>query len=111
MNRIILGYLLVWVLISSFAQQNQHGVIQFLSDITIDADLGEWDVMHNVAQESNWFYQLAQDADHLYIAVRVDDPLVQHMAASNGVLLTIQSNQRNRDDIQFLFPYPDNEVK
>ncbi|MCC2600468.1 hypothetical protein [Sphingobacterium sp. FBM7-1] len=111
MKRIFLGLLLVWALSPSFAQKKQKVVIPFLSDITIDADLGEWDVMHNVAQESNWFYQLAQDADHLYIAVRVDDPLVQHMAARNGVLLTIQSNQRNRDDIQFLFPYPDNEVK
>lgn len=111
MKRIFLGLLLIWGLSPSFAQKMQKVTIPFLSGITIDADLEEWDGMHNVAEENNWFYQLAQDADHLYIAVRVDDPMVQHMAVRNGLLLTVQSDQKKRDDIQFLFPYPDNEVK
>ncbi|PRD45027.1 DOMON domain-containing protein [Sphingobacterium haloxyli] len=112
MRGILLGILLLIAgLGQSLAQKKQKITVPSLSAIEIDADLGEWDTLTNVADESSWFYQLAQDASNLYVAVRVEDPMLQHVAARNGILLTVQSNTKNRDDIQFLFPYPDSEVK
>lgn len=108
---VLLGILFIIATIPSFAQKKQKITIPPLSDITIDADLAEWDSLHNVADEGFWFYQLAQDAANLYVAVRIENPMIQHLAARNGVLLTVESNQKNKDDIQFLFPYPDSEVK
>jgi hypothetical protein len=111
MKAFLLGILLIVGMSQSFAQKKQKITIPSLSDIKVDADLGEWDTLHNVADEGFWFYQLAQDASNLYVAVRIENPMIQHLAARNGVLLTVQSNKKNRDDIQFLFPYPDSEVK
>lgn len=111
MKAFLFGILLIAGMSPSFAQKKQKIMIQSLSDIKIDADLGEWDTLRNVEDEGFWFYQLAQDPSNLYVAVRIVNPMIQHLAAKNGVLLTVQSNKKNRDDIQFLFPYPDNEVK
>lgn len=110
-NSVLLGILFIMATIPSLAQKKQKIVIQSLSDVAIDADLAEWDTLNNVAEEGSWFYQLAQDASNLYVAIRVENPMIQHLAARNGILLTVQSNKKNKDDIQFLFPYPDNEVK
>ncbi|PRD50678.1 hypothetical protein [Sphingobacterium gobiense] len=108
---LLLSVLLIIGMSPSFAQKKQTITVPSLSNIKIDADLGEWDTLYNVADEGFWFYQLAQDAANLYIAIRVENPMIQHLAARNGILLTVQSNKKNRDDIQFLFPYPDSEVK
>src|SRR5690606_8153453 len=110
-NSVLLGILFIMATIPSLAQKKQKIVIQSLSDVAIDADLAEWDTLNNVAEEGSWFYQLAQDASNLYVAIRVENPMIQHLAARNGILLTVQSNKKNKDDSQFLFPYPDNEVK
>lgn len=111
MKAFLLSVLLIVGMGQSFAQKKQKLTISSLPDMKIDADLREWDTLYNVADEGFWFYQLAQDAANLYIAVRVENPMIQHLAARNGILLTVQSNKKNRDDIQFLFPYPDSEVK
>ncbi|MBD1431987.1 hypothetical protein H8B06_04050 [Sphingobacterium sp. DN00404] len=110
-NNVLLGILFIMATIPSFAQKKQKIVIQSLSDVTVNADLAEWDTLNNVAEEGSWFYQLAQDASNLYVAIRIENPMIQHLAARNGILLTVQSTKKNKDDIQFLFPYPDSEVK
>lgn len=110
-NNVLLGILFIMATIPSFAQKKQKIVIHSLSDVTVNADLAEWDTLNNVAEEGSWFYQLAQDASNLYVAIRVENPMIQHLAARNGILLTVQSNKKNKDDIQFLFPFPDSEVK
>lgn len=111
MKAFLLSILVIAGMSQSFAQKKQKIAIHTVSDIKIDADLSEWDTLRNVADEDFWFYQLAQDASNLYVAVRVENPMIQHLAARNGILLTVQSNKKNKDDIQFLFPYPDSEVK
>src|SRR5690606_28256814 len=111
MKAFLLCILLIVGMSQSFAQKKQKITIQSLSDIKIDADLVEWDTLHDVADEGFCFYQLAQDASNLYIAVRVENPIIQHLAARNGILLTVQSNKKNKDDIQLLFPHPDSEMK
>lgn len=111
MKTILLSILFMAGIGLSFGQKKQKVTIPLASDIHIDADFAEWDTLYNVADEGFWFYRLAQDAANLYVAVRVEDPVVRHLATRNGILLTVQSNKKKRDDIQFLFPYPDSEVK
>lgn len=110
MKVILFGILLIGMS-QSFGQKKQKITIQSLSDIKIDADLREWGVLDNVADEGLWFYQLAQDVSNIYIAVRVEDGMLQNLVARNGILFSLSATRKNREDIQFLFPYPDNEVK
>lgn len=111
MKAFLLAIIVILGMGESFAQKKQKMIVQSVTDVTIDADLVEWDTLNNVAEEGFWFFRLGQDASNLYIAVRVENQMLQHLAVRNGVLLTVQSNHRNKDDIQFLFPYPDSEVK
>lgn len=111
MKRILLGVLLIVGISQSFGQKKEKIDIQSLSDVKIDADLKEWHALNDVAEEGLWFYQLAQDASNLYLAVRVEDAFLQNLAARNGILFSVLANKKNKDDIQFLFPYPDSEVK
>src|SRR5690606_2903903 len=111
MKTFLLGIIVIVGMGESFAQKKQKMIIQSVTDITIDADLVEWDTLNNVAEEGFWFFRLRQLASNLFIAISVENQMLQHLAVRNGVLLTVQSNHRNRDDIQFLFPYPDSEVK
>lgn len=111
MIKTLLGILLIVGMSPSFGQKKQKIAIPVLSDVKIDADLGEWEALNDVAEEGLWFYQLAQDATNLYLAVRVEDVFLQNLAVKNGILFSVLANKKNKNDIQFLFPYPDNEVK
>lgn len=110
MKAIFLGVLLIVGLNPSFGQKKQKITIQPLSDVTVDADLQEWEELEDVAGEGMWFYQVAQDASNLYLAVRVENQRLQVMAAGQGILFSVLANNKKRNDIQFLFPYPDREV-
>src|SRR5690606_20183780 len=104
MKAFLLGIIVIVGMGESFAQKKQKMIIQSVTDITIDADLVECNTLNIVAEVGFWFFRLGQDASNLYIANRVEKQMLQHLAVRNGVLLTGQSNHRNRDDIQFLFP-------
>lgn len=111
MVKILLGILLIVGVNPSFGQKKQKITVQALSDVRVDADLKEWDALNEVAEEGLWFYQLAQDASNLYVAVRVEDAFLQNLATRNGILFSVLADKKKKDDIQFLFPYPDSEVK
>lgn len=111
MKTILLGFLLTLGINFAFAQKKQKRIIPKQSGVKIDADLNEWGNLVNVAEEGFWFYELAQDESNLYVAIRVENVLLQGLAVRNGLLLTVQSTKKNKNDIHFLFPYPDAEVK
>jgi len=111
MKRVVLGLLLVVGILPSFAQKKQKITVPLISDVQVDAVLGEWDSLHNVADEGLWFYQLGQDADNLYVALRIEDKALQVAAVLHGIAFNILPNKKKKEDILFLFPYLDNETK
>ncbi len=111
MKAFFLGILLIVGMSQSFAQKKQKIAIQSLSDIKIDADLSEWDTLHNVADQGFWFYQLAQDASNLYLAIRVEDYSLHISAILSGIVFSVIPDKKNRDEILFLYPYTDREAK
>lgn len=82
-----------------------------MSAVRVDADLHEWKSMTDVSDEGLWYYQLGQDQEQVYVAIRVVDPMLQRAAARNGILFGILAEKKNKSDLQLLFPYPDREVK
>lgn len=94
-----------------FAQKVQKVTLETLDGVDIDGNLDEWPPLIDVAGEGLWCYQLVNSADHIHLAVRVMDPLLQQMAAQNGIVFSVVSQKKSKSDAQLIFPFPDGEVK
>lgn len=95
----------------SFAQKKQTIHVERGSAFTINADEPIWEELTDVANEGRWFYKLAQDADHLYIAIRISDELLQNYAVRDGINIQFMADHKKQKDRVFVYPYPDKEVK
>jgi len=103
------------VLVSqAFAQKKQPFAFADLEGARADAEQAEWDTLYATGAEEPWAYNIGQDAENLYIAVRIADPELQNLAARNGVLLGFPatgSKKKKKKDRLLLYPFPDRETK
>jgi len=96
---------------AAFAQKVQKVTLETLDGVDIDGNLDEWPALIDVGGEGLWFYQLVKSGDDIHLAVRVLDPLLQQMAARNGIVFSVVSQKKSKGDAQLIFPFPDGEVK
>ncbi len=96
---------------SVFAQKAQKVTLESTDDVEVDTNLAEWSQLTNVGGEGLWFYKLSKSEDAIHLAIRVLDPLLQQMAARNGIVFSVVSQKKNKVDAQLIFPFPDGEVK
>lgn len=91
--------------------QSRKGDFKFIakSDITVDAELGEWGDLILVNPDSTWLFAVAKDQQHIYVAVEVIDPILQIETARNGILININTQGKKRDGMMLTFPIPDSE--
>ncbi|GHE46381.1 hypothetical protein [Sphingobacterium griseoflavum] len=111
MKRYLIGIILFVVGVSAFAQKTTKINLESLANVETDGDLGEWPALIDVAQDGNWLYQLAKDDRYIHVAIVVRNPLLQQMAARHGIVFSVISNGKNKRPTQFIFPFPDAEVK
>jgi len=101
--------------VQGLAQKKQPFVFADLERVQLDAVHTEWDTLYAADGEGLWHYNVGQDAENLYIAVRVDDPMLQNLAARNGILVgfpaTGGGKKKKKKDVLMLYPFPDRETK
>jgi len=101
--------------VRGFAQKKQPFAFANLEGVELDAEHAEWDTLYAAGPEEPWAYNIGQDAENLYIAVRIADPALQNLAARNGVLVgfpaTGAKKKKKKKDLLLLYPFPDRETK
>lgn len=110
MKRIIYALIIIGMLSQAYAQKKQEIAITVVNKATVDADLSEWTAMTAVVADSSWTYQLAYDTEHIYIAVRILDPMLQNWAARDGILVSFLPDSKREKAPTLIFPFPDGET-
>ncbi|SMG46405.1 hypothetical protein SAMN05660862_3300 [Sphingobacterium psychroaquaticum] len=111
MKRNILGIVLLFLGLCGFAQKKEAVDFHVNKSIIVDGDLSEWATWADVGNQGKWFYQIAHDAQNIFVAVRVKDPTLQNLVARNGVILNFMADHKKKKDRIFVYPFPDREVK
>ncbi|TDS08451.1 hypothetical protein [Sphingobacterium paludis] len=111
MKRIIASFLMLLTITSISAQKKQKIDVDVVQDVHIDANLDEWFAWVDVANEGLWAYQLLQNKEYVFIAVRVYDALLQQMAARHGIVFCIPASKANKEVAQLIYPFPDGESR
>lgn len=111
MKRNILGILLLFLGLCGFAQKKEAVDFHVNKNIIVDGDLSEWTTWTDVAKEGKWCYQIAHDAQYIFVAVRTQDQMLQNLVARNGVILNFMADHKKKKDRIFVYPFPDKEVK
>lgn len=111
MKRIITTCVSLLTITSIFAQKKQKITVDAVQQIHVDADLDEWPALIDVAGEGLWAYQLVQNKESIFLAVRVYDRCLQQMAASNGIVFCIPASKANQGTAQLIYPFPDGEAR
>ncbi len=111
MKRFLMCIGLTALTLQGFSQKKQPFVFADIASVTVDATHTEWDTLYAATPEGLWFYNIAQDPNNVYVAVRIDDPILQSLATRNGILVSFLSTKKKKRDSKLIFPYPDREVK
>lgn len=111
MKGIYIGIGLMMFTIVALGQKKQQVVFADMEQVVVDGQHTEWESLHDVNQEGLWAYLIGQDKENIYIAVRVQDMMLQNMAVRNGILVSFLSGNKKKKDSQLVFPFPDREVK
>lgn len=78
--------------------------------IVIDGDLHEWgDSLKHYNPELMLGYDLANDRDNIYIAIRISDPSEQARVLRNGFTVGINTTGKKKDTYSITFPVGGNE--
>lgn len=112
MKRIIILFYLVLTCSSLLAQKKKEKYELLPSfPVKVDADLKEWEGKLTLMDaDSSWMFGLTSDADYLYAAVRIKDPMLQQEAVRNGIVININPDGKKKDGAQLIFPIPDSET-
>lgn len=112
MKKIIINLIMIFSCMSLLAQKKKEQY-QLLPTfpIAIDGSLQEWeDNLTLVDPDSSWSFGISNDAEFIYVAVRVKDPILQQDATRHGILININNEAKKKDAAQLLFPVPDAET-
>lgn len=110
-KNIFLSIIVILCYLDLSAQRRQKIVIAQQSPVKIDGDLSDWTNLLDVSDQGFWSYEIAQDDTALYIAIHILDLSLQNMAVRNGIVFKLDSQQKGKSRIQFVYPYLDAEVK
>jgi len=97
--------------LSSFSQKKQDYNIAFKSDVLIDGKSVEWNDLTNVDDAGKWSYKVAHDKTNLYVAIRIQDSMMQNAVATEGIMVKFPAADKKKKDRVFVYPYLDKEVK
>lgn len=84
--------------------------IDFKAAVQIDGNLSEWgDSLRYFFEKQDLRYEIANDKEHLYIAMQVKDGAWQMQALHQGFNFVINKEGKKRDGASITFPLPDRE--
>ena len=95
-----------FISLSIFAQEVPKTV--WAESIKIDGDLTDWkDKTYYTFKDQDFSYSISNDADYLYISIRVLNKAQQLKAIYNGISVTTNSEAKEKAGPTVIFPLPD----
>jgi hypothetical protein len=78
------------------------------SNITVDGDLKDWgDTLRYYNQDKQLYYNLANDQDNIYMAIRINDRSQQIRVLRAGLTLSIDTRGKKKESFSITFPVGD----
>ncbi|WP_144038052.1 hypothetical protein [Sphingobacterium sp. 1.A.4] len=112
MKRITIFSCLIFACSSLLAQKKKENY-QILPSfpVKVDAQLTEWNGKLNLIDaDSSWMFGVSNDAEYIYVAMRIKDAVLQQDAVRNGIIINVNTDGKKRDGAQLIFPVPDSET-
>lgn len=113
LNRLTFSFLLIIPLFSVNAQKLnsiEQRVINYQPQIKVDGDLADWgDSLRYRYEKQLLQYEIANDDENVYIAMRVMDSSSQMQALHQGFNLIINKEGKKKEGMEITFPIPDRE--
>lgn len=110
--RVLLAVLFVFLAFSGWAQKRVSVHAQAMDELVIDGDLSEWSgELQPVSDDDDFSYGIAQDENNIYLALLIQDNLLQSRAMLEGISIELDANEKRKKDALFWFPYADDEVR
>ncbi|GGH31157.1 hypothetical protein GCM10011418_43730 [Sphingobacterium alkalisoli] len=107
-----------WVLLvvgslpfTTFSQKKKSDTYTFqpISGIVIDGNLNEWNDQLIPIEDDAWSFGIGKEGDKLFVAVRVQDPVLRQEVIRNGIIVNLSYTDRKKDGAQLTYPFPDRE--
>lgn len=101
-------YILLLIVLSLKTQAQEVPHTLWADSIHIDGDLTDWvnTPFYNFKGQ-DFSYSIANDADYLYIAIRVSNNVQQLKAIYNGISVSTNSDAKEKTGPTVVFPIPD----
>lgn len=100
--------LFIFVSISVHAQNKQAPSSTWNPAVEIDGDHTEWgDSLAYYFENQDLHYSFANDDEYLYVAIKVKDKDKQIQATFNGFSISINTENKKREEIKLIYPLPD----
>ncbi len=104
--RFIYILFLGFISLNTFAQEAPKTV--WADSIHVDGDLTDWgNQTYYTFKDQDFSYAIANNADYLYIAIRVLNKAQQLKAIYNGISVTTNLEAKEKDGPTVIFPMPD----
>jgi len=104
--RFIYILLLGFISLNTFAQEAPQAV--WADSIKIDGNLTDWgNKTFYTFKNQDFSYSIANDANYLYIAIRISNNVQQLKAIYNGISITTNSEAKEKTGPTVTFPIPD----
>lgn len=104
--RFIYILFLGFISLNTFAQEAPKAA--WADSIHIDGDLTDWgNKTYYTFKGQDFSYSIANDADYLYIAIRIPNKAQQLKAIYNGISVTTNSEAKEKAGPTVTFPMPD----
>lgn len=99
----------VFIVTEAFAQRGgDNPLLPWAETVMVDGQLEEWGEELPLAhKEQHLRYALANDAEFVYLAVRIEDYERQVQALTSGLAFMVNSEGRKRDGQTIIFPVAD----
>ncbi|MFB2118081.1 hypothetical protein [Parapedobacter sp. 2B3] len=104
----------IWMLVvanPAFAQRNKGNVQQSLdwaTGITVNGKLDDWgDSLQYEHATQHFYYHIKNDAEHVYVAIRVIDKDRQMQIFAQGLAFMVNTKGKKRDGPTVYFPVAD----
>jgi len=98
--------LLGFISLNTSAQEIPQAV--WVDSIHIDGNLTDWkNKTYYTFKDQDFSYSIANDADYLYIAIRIPNKSQQLKAIYNGISVTVNLEAKEKFGPTVTFPFPD----
>lgn len=111
MNKFYILFLSCFLPFFLFGQKKKKEdfVFREVKEIVVDGRLNEWEGGLYNPESTLWSFAVSKKGDRLYIAIRIQDDMLQREALRNGVFVNLSYNEKKKDGARLVYPFVDRE--